>query len=355
MRRRFFLHVGAPKTGTTYLQDILWASQRELRRQGFRLPLKSIDDHFYLTLALRNQLDPQIDPRAALTVMDRLRKDVRRGSEDLLISHELLAAGTQERVDELMELLADFEVHVVITARDLARQVPAEWQQQVKTRVASPYWGFVNRVVNGRAQHFWSVQAIAGVAARWGRSLPPEQVHIVTVPPPGGSTDLLLERFCDAVGLRPEGLTLRKARANASLGYEQIELLRQVNQALGDRLPNPRDAYSTVVKFWFAEQVLASQPARCKLALPMERWDWAVATNKEMVVRLEQGGYRVHGDLADLVPVLQHAGVMDKPTPKDVTAAGVDAIAAMVTQRHRRAQLPWRTRVLSAMTGRPGA
>ena len=33
-----------------------------------------------------------------------------------------------------MAAFADDEVHVVLTARDLARQIPAEWQENVKHR-----------------------------------------------------------------------------------------------------------------------------------------------------------------------------------------------------------------------------
>jgi hypothetical protein len=31
---RVFLHIGAPKTGTTYLQDVLWSNKAELSRRG---------------------------------------------------------------------------------------------------------------------------------------------------------------------------------------------------------------------------------------------------------------------------------------------------------------------------------
>lgn len=334
--RRCVLHVGAPKTGTTYLQSVLWNSARALRHQGFRMALRGIDDHFFLTLALRGRLDPEIDPPRALDVLDRLRKDLRRsGGVNLLISHELLAPVEQDRVDELMAMLGDFEVHVVVTARDLARQVPAEWQQQVKTRAGLTYGHFVDRVVTERAGHFWSVQDVASVAQRWGQDLPPEQVHIVTVPPNGSSPELLLSRFCAAAGLSPDGLSRDRARTNESLGYEQTELLRRVNVALGDRLPNPRTGYSGVVKFGFAEKVLAEQEPRQKLRFPARHADWCIAAAKEQVVRIEHAGFAVHGDLDDLIPVVEGSHDPHRPLEGEVSAAAVEAIATMLATQHR--------------------
>ena len=38
MAERVYLHVGLPKTATTYLQTILWANREVLEEQGVRLP-----------------------------------------------------------------------------------------------------------------------------------------------------------------------------------------------------------------------------------------------------------------------------------------------------------------------------
>lgn len=355
MPRRCILHVGAPKTGTTYLQDILWGSRDSLREQGFRMPLRNIDDHFFLTLALRDRLDPAMDPPRALDVLQRFRRDLDRpGPEHLIVSHELFAAVQQDRINQFMGMLSDFEVHVVITARDLARQVPAEWQQYVKTRAELTYGRFVNQVVSGREAHFWSVQDVVSVAERWGRRLPAEQVHIVTVPPAGTSPEVLLVRFCAAAGLNPDALCRDRARANTSIGFEQTELLRRVNIALGDRLPHPRKGYNGTVKFWFAEVVLAEQEPRQRLVLPGPRRDWCLAVSEETVKRIEQAGYDVNGDLSDLIPAFAEGDALHRPREAEVAAAGVEAIASMLDDRHRRVQRSRRQVSAPVPTQRPG-
>ena len=52
------------------------------------------------------------------------------------------------------------------------------------------------------ASWFWGVQEIPDILDRWGGDLPPERVHLVTVPPPGGPPDLLWERFSAALRAR---------------------------------------------------------------------------------------------------------------------------------------------------------
>jgi len=339
--RRCFIHVGSPKTGTSYLQSVLWDSKPALLEHGLELSLR-LRDHFMLTLALRGLLDETMDPPAAFTVLDRLGAALRRSTADtVLISHELLAPVSAERAKDLHDLLSDFDVHVLVTARDLARQVPAEWQQGVKHRSTRTYEAFLTTVVERRAQHFWAVQDVADVAARWRGSLPAERVHVVTVPQRGAPPGTLLERFCSVIGVDPAGLDTETARPNPSMGAQQAELLRRVNVALGDRLPHPRAGYARVAKNHLGDQVLAAQDGM-PLRLPHRLDAWAQDTAREIIARVRSEGYTVVGDLDELLPVATAAGAdlddLDDVTaliPEEaVAASAVDAIAALLDQRH---------------------
>ena len=349
MSRRLFLHVGSPKTGTTYLQEVMWKNKNELARQGVHLPLRGVGEHFNLTLHLRGRVS-DLDGPAVHRAMDRLRADVARhrahGSGDLLVSHELLAPVEPEQIEEFLAIFEGYEVHIVITARDLQRQLPAEWQQSVKTRYPGTYGGFLRRMQTRRGNHFWSVQDIADVAARWGASVPAEHVHIVTVPPSGAAPTVLLERFCSVIGADATALDVEVLRDNPSLGYPQVELLRRVNDALGDRLPHPRTGYNRVVKGWFAEQVLSQQPGE-KLPLPAPVAEWCHAESERIVDRVRAAGYDVVGDLADLVPPpVAGPDVLVEPSDAAVAEAAVEALCEVLVQRLRdmRARDRWRDR-----------
>ncbi len=59
--RRAFLHVGLPKTGTTYLQHILWGSKDRLREHGVLLPGPTRRRHLLASLDVRE--DPKLARR----------------------------------------------------------------------------------------------------------------------------------------------------------------------------------------------------------------------------------------------------------------------------------------------------
>jgi hypothetical protein len=336
--RRCFIHVGSPKTGTSYLQSALWASKPSLAEQGLTLPLRPVD-HFHLTLRLRGLLNEAMDPPRSFDVLERFATALDRSdAERVLISHELLAPVEASQAGLLHDILTDFQVHVLITARDLARQVPAEWQQSVKHRAKHTYADFLSDVVERRAEHFWAVQDVADIAARWRGSVPAERVHVVTVPQRSAPPGTLLARFCSVLEVDPERLTTRTDVVNPSMGAQQAELLRRVNVALGDRLPHPRAGYARVAKNHLGDKVLATQPG-IPLRLPTELNGWAREAAGEMVARIASEGYDVVGDLDELVPGdpgdAQPGEDGSHVSEDAVSQAAVEAIAALLDQRHQ--------------------
>ncbi len=158
---------------------------------------------------------------------------------------------------------------------------------------------------------FWQVQDFAEVADRWGGSLPPSRVHVVTVPPAGARPGTLWTRFATLVGLDPDSFDTEVSRVNTSLGMEQTELLRRVNAELGDRLPLP-GPYPTVVKNVLAHRILAARPGT-RLALDAATTEFAVRRSREIADRLAAMRVDVVGDLAELVP---------DPTPSPAPSPG---------------------------------
>ena len=59
-----FLHVGSPKTGTTFLQDVLWSQREAAGEQGLLLPGERFHDHFLATLDVRGLAEDPIYPPA---------------------------------------------------------------------------------------------------------------------------------------------------------------------------------------------------------------------------------------------------------------------------------------------------
>ncbi len=300
--KRIFLHVGSPKTGTTFLQQVLWSQRGLAREQGLLLPLESFHDHYLATLDVRQLAGrPETPPRAA-GIWQRAVEEAVAWDGDVLVSHELFAAATESQATAAVEALGvDAEVHVVLTARDLVRQIPAEWQEHVKHRDTLTFQEFVAQLREERkGTWFWRVQDYPRVLERWSAAVPAERVHVVTVPPAGAPPEQLWTRFAGLLGLEPEAFDLGGHRANTSLGYEQAELLRRVNAALGDRLPLP-GPYPVDVKDLFAQTLLTRQPG-AKIALAGDDVGYAVERSRRMAAEIAALGVDVVGDLDELVP-----------------------------------------------------
>lgn len=333
-----YVHIGCPKTGTSYLKRVLWTSRDSLARQGLELPLDAPSDHFHLTLALRGMLDPAMDPPSAFGVLERLSTAVTPArSPRMLILHESLGPATTEQVSRLLEVLDGFEVHVVITARDLARQIPSGWQQRIQQRERITYPDFLSAVVKRTAPavDFWVNQDLLAITSRWGQAVPAERMHLVTVPPSGASPSLLLERICSLLDVDPRTLSAQAPRGNPSLGAVQAELLRRVNIALGDRLPHPRAGYGRVGKRYLAGRVLSQQDG-APPTLPHELYAWCERLSAEVVAELRRRSYDVVGDLSELMPAPPEMAEPNPPVSEAAVAeAAARAMADMLDQRHR--------------------
>ena len=333
-RFRCFVHVGLPKTGTTFLQKAMWASRDNLRAAGLTVLMATPVDHFHATLALRGMLDASTDPPAAFTALDRLATAAESVSQgDAFLSHESLAPATPQQVGRLVDILGRFDVHVIITARDLARQIASGWQQRIQGRQTHSYEEFLDAVMrhDPLADDFWLNQDLTEVAARWASHVPTDSVHIVTVPPSGSPRDILLNRFCTVLDVDPGLVSTAVTHGNESLGVVQAEVLRRVNVALEKRLLPARAGYGRVGKGYLARRILAPQKGDAP-RLPSRCFEWCAERSRQVVEGLRSAGYPVSGDLADLL-VLEADADDAAVTDADVAASAVEALASIIDLR----------------------
>lgn len=330
-RPAVFLHVGAPKTGTTYLQQTLHRHRTALRRAGLLYP-GSQQAHFWASQDLRGvQFKGQPDrhvPGAWRRVVD----EVRRWPARTLIDHETFAAARPAAIDRALRDLEFADVHVIFTARDLSRQLPAAWQERIKNGSSGRYGEFLAAVRDTRfggarsERWFWTLQDAPEVLARWGRDLPPERLHLVTVPPRGSDPSLLWRRFAGVLGIDPDAYDSTPQEANPSLGAAEAAALRRFNAALvAADIPWP--AYSSL----FKQRVAAALAARggTPIAVPEEHFGWVSEWSERAVERLRDAGYHVVGDLDELVPRMRPNGADPDTAPAEDEVEA--AVAGMVS------------------------
>ncbi len=342
MSRVVYLHVGAPKTGTTYLQDRLALNKASLARHGVHYPLSLHASQFRPALDLLQMpwggLQEDVDGE-----WDALTARIRRLSGTVIVSHEILAAARPEQVARAMRGLEGSEVHLVYSARDLARQIPAEWQEGVKHQRKIGFNRFLKQVRTSKrvqpARWFWRVQSLPDVLSRWTAGLPPERVHLVTVPQAGAPRDLLWRRYCEAFGIDPAWAPQESERQNVSIGAAETFLLRRLNRHLRESGLSS-DEYRRLIRELVVHQTMAKRPHMTKVTLPPGAFGWADEVADEWIDWVRGSGIRVVGDLEDLRPVPPPPGQgwvnPDRPRRPEMVDAAVDAMVALALEAAQR-------------------
>lgn len=299
-----YLHVGLPKTGTTFLQAVLARHRPVLREHGHIYPFVRPEGMFHAAVEVRGQYERWGLPAAEIDgTLAALAARAREMGGTAVLSHEILGGATAEQISSVRQVLGGFDLHVVVTARDLARQVVAHWQEQVKNGQIYSFEEFRREVVQpgvtGREDEFWAEQDLIDVLDRWGAGLEPSHVHVVVCPPSRASAHVLWQRFATAVALDPAVAVLDEEQRNDSLGAVEVALLRRVNEQLRPRME--WTDYAHTVKRWFAHQVLPGSSKR--LLTPPDLQDTLAATTMRWQAEIRDRGYAVHGDLEELAPV----------------------------------------------------
>jgi len=356
---RVVLHLGLPKTGTSFLQGLLRENEELLASHGVHLPAGRAQDLFTAVLYLTDRSaawgrSPAAGRRAWNGLLAQLQ--ARDPGAVTVVSSETLCLAHPRHVERILSDLRDSgveEVDVVVTVRDLARQLPAEWQEGIKHGRRGSYPAFLRAVLSEpselesraalrRHQRFWAAQDSVAVLDRWAGRLPPERLHCVVNPLPGAPADELWRRFATALAL-PADLTaavvIPRAQVNASLGAVQLEVLRRVNRRFSRR--GRERSYGTVAKRLYAGRILRQQQG-ARLVLPARHHEEAVRRSRRWVDAIQDRGWQVVGDLAELQPArpgVPDGGIAPPPiTRAAMLRSSLDATARLLEEVERLTQ-----------------
>lgn len=347
-----FLHVGLPKTGTTYLQSVLWTNREALREQGLLVPGRSMRQHMWATLSVREHPGLANRREEARTAWPRLVAQVNDWPGAAVVSHEFFGAATEEQARAAIAAFGDAEVHLVVTARDALTIVSSYWQEFVKHGFQAELDAFP---AEGNDWDEWSSRTtdLVGVLQRWGASLPPERVHLLVLPPPQAPKEQLWLDFARILGIEPEGLPTDRARMNSSLGMVEAELLRRVSPRLtGFTSALDRGVW---IRSYLAHGKLVPRSGEKFLPSP-ERVAALRARADETVAFVRSQEYDVTGDVEllrvrDDLPELRHPQSVTETELLDVAA---DTIAELLTDvRAFRRENTELKRALAAATAPP--
>ena len=337
MARTIFLHVGAPKSGTTYIEATLWRQRRKLLADGVWMPGHSPRAHDALMGDIRGGMWRH--PHAKWT-WDRFAAEAREHDGSVLVSKEMLAPATAEQAAHAVERLDGAEVHVVVTCRELGGTLPSWWQQGVKAGSKIPFTSWLEGVRAHEQHGFWQHCDPISILRRWAPGFPAERVHVVTMPVRGSDPELLWHRFASVIGVDPAQYRTPRKLQNQSLGAVEVELLRRLNVRLGDDLP-VREPYLSTVHPWLINPLLLEEKAEpARFGLPAEFLPWVRERAQRSIEELSDYPCRLVGELEDLVvPPASGLSAPEHVADDVIARRAVDAIALMMVTRHEEERL----------------
>lgn len=333
--RRVFFHIGAPKTGTTFLQNVLFDNRDELAADGVLYPYSDRGQSFRSMQDFRGAGWGAQGPEAFAGQWEAVAGRIRawRG-HTVIVSNELFAGTESARIGAGLATLAEgddgtpLEVHVVFTARDFARQLVSDWQEQVKHGHTVTLDTFVDDLLElgldappPFGELFWGMHDAAPILRKWSEHVHADRIHLITIPPPGGPKGALWHRFCAVTGLLSDRYDTETRRKNLSMGVAETEFVRRINS---DVRGIGQHQYDFFVRRFLAEECLGNQSAR--LTLPRRFLPTVAQRSQQLVADLARAGYRIEGDLSELLPRAEdHEPNVD---PADVTEAQLGEVAS---------------------------
>ena len=312
--RRVFLHIGLPKTGTTYLQQVVWKNRDALRSAGLFLPGFGHREHLWAALDLQERPRLERRHRDAPGAWQRLVAEASEQSSDVLITHEFFCGASAEQASRAVASFPDAEVHLVVTARDAASVISAGWQESVKNGSTVDLDSVMDGKAAGGPEFSMRTWDLAGVLERWTADVPSERVHVLMMPGPGAARDLHWRHFAQTLGVDPDAYDVPTEAVNAALGIVQIETLRMVNRHLPSYSAHDRGVW---IRGYLAEDLLARQP-RERGALPEKYAARFADLDRAAAALISDRGFHVLGDLSVLAAEAPSGG--DGREPQSVTA-----------------------------------
>lgn len=328
MSRRLFLHIGLPKSGTTYLQSSLWAGRSGLREAGLLLPGSGPREHLWASADLREEKRLARRHRDAPGSWVRLVDEVLAWPGDSLISHEFFGAASTEQVERALALVAGrLEVHVVLTLREPVSLLATYWQEWVKNGGTRPIEAFpVGETYDPADEWGWGAFDLADILDRWSGPVPDERVHLLCPPGQGAPDTALLDRFAALVGFDPALADPGAARPNRSLGLVAVELMRRVNAHASVSRPRDRGVW---LRGYLGHEVLAGLGAE-RFWPPDEQVEHLRRRGREALDLVASRGFDVVGDL-DTVRTPDR--LEERRVPAMVSDAEVAEVAARAMAR----------------------
>lgn len=299
-----FIHIGAPKCGSTALQSWLDVNRAALATQG--VSYVSEGAHWIAPAkALVGAVDRVSGKPVPMREWEQLVAAVRKATPHsgsgarAIISSEWYAGASDEAVERAVGELDGSRMRVLLFVRPLSSTLVSAWQQALKLGGKQSLHEWLTTIfdepTSPTAVRAWGKHRYDLIAARWGKRIGGDRVSVVVLDPTNPVS--LFRTIEEIVGVTPGSASAAPSRTNQSLSPFESDVLLALNQVFYARGGTLRGYRQGVLRTFdgYVNSVRVGTPE--KMRLP-QSWEPRVAAlNQEIAAGIERSGVTVIGDL----------------------------------------------------------
>ncbi|MFC8798181.1 hypothetical protein ACFT2C_10660 [Promicromonospora sp. NPDC057138] len=308
------LHIGAPKTGTTSLQQSAAGSRPRLREGGVIYPGRYENHRRFARSLLGYSKEPWLPDRAPAHWATGILKQLVDNDRDYaLVSSEAFSTAGARDIAPVREAFT-MPTHVVLTLRPLPGMLLSMWQQRVKNGEFGPLDAWLKDafrdlpMLHMPGGDVFDESDGTNLVGRWADAFGPENMTVVVLDPT--DRDHIFRVFEDLLA-QPRG-TLDRVSANSGMSAIETEFFRQAAERIFHETGSR--ARRGLFHGGAVNAVISQRPRRTdEPALRVPEWVTRRAATAAIRIaeQIESAGVRVVGDLSDLAA----AGRIGDPVP----------------------------------------
>lgn len=335
------IHIGAPKCGSTALQEAFKANREAMRAAGVQYIGRQAHwvDAAKSAVGARDRVTSKPVPLDEW--MKLLREVASVSGATALISSEWFASATEERVRSIVSDLDPARLHAVLIIRPLNKTLPSAWQQGLKLGGTEGLTEWLEMVLKdptaARSSRVWSKHRYDVIAKRWADALGPDRLSVIVANEK--EPNYIFSTFGELLGLPPGTLTTPLKRTNPSLSAFEADTLAELNRYYFEGGGSLRDYRAGVMRTFDSYVNSLRRGPIERSAIALEQIEAVHQLNSEIAVGIRSIGCTVTGDLDQFASDTAGAADADAAAPAaglpqrdaDVRSAAGMIYALMVT------------------------